>query len=87
MAGRPGCFPLTFKGKNLQKECKKLQVIKRKNHKNLLLLGKCAGGSLISARLLCPVDGASVRSSSTTAWEFSSRLLLKILREWKILGN
>ena len=87
MAGRPGCFPLTFKEENLQKECKKLQVIKRENHKNLLPLGKCAGGSLISARLLCPVDDVSVRSSSATAWEFSSRLVLKILREWKIFGN
>ena len=36
----------------------------------LKFLGKCAGGSLISVRPLCPVDYASDRSSNATAWEF-----------------
>ena len=36
----------------------------------LRFLGKCVGGSLISARPLCPVDNASDQSLNTTAWKF-----------------
>jgi len=36
----------------------------------LRFLGKCAGGSLISVRALCPVDDAIDRFSSAIAWEF-----------------
>jgi len=34
------------------------------------ILGKCAGGSLISARSLCPVDNTSDRFSNAIAWDF-----------------
>ena len=35
-----------------------------------MILEKFAGGSLINARPLCPVDDASNRSLNATAWEF-----------------
>ena len=53
----------------------KLQVLLLRKKKKitsrspLRFLGKCAGGSLISARPLCPVDDAGDQSSNTTAWE------------------
>ena len=36
----------------------------------LRFLKKCAGGSLISAQSLFPVDDASDQSSNAAAWEF-----------------
>jgi len=70
---------LIVKEKNLQKKCRKLQVIKRENYKNplLLFLGKCTSGSLISV-LTLSIDDVSVWCSSTTAWDFFSRLVLEI---------
>jgi len=74
---------LNVREEKLQKECRKLQVIKRENYKNLLLLllEKCASGSLIITRSICPVEDASARSSSITACEFLSHLFLKVF--WK----
>ena len=53
---------------------RKLKVIKKKKKKitsiSSEILGKCASGTLISMRPLCPVDDASDRSSNVIAWEF-----------------
>ena len=58
-------------GKTYKKKSRRrLQVIKGKIYKlnsPLRFLGKCASGSLISARPLCPVDDAIDRSSNAIA--------------------
>ena len=83
-AESPSYFPLIWdEVENLQNCCRKLQIIKQENYKNLLLkfLRKSVGGSLVSARPLCSVDDVSDRSSNATAWNSFSPTSRDSLRE------
>jgi len=63
-------FSIILKEKTYKIFEEKLRVIKTNYRCSLLeFLGKYAEGSLISALSLYPVDDASVRSLSTTAWK------------------